>query len=403
MTKLLLLCAVTLCLCAIEIPVKHAQKRTFGTSVTLNSQIVQLSNAKQSIMSLVGGHIEKYYVKVGQSVTKGEKIVLIESIVISKMTAEYIANKKQLQAQEQNYRATKKLYEKGMTSMQELNAQSMQKNALLAKLNALASQLKTLEIDTKNLKEATANFILYAHNDGVVSEILQPVHSSIKEDTPIISVVKKQAFYLKSFLPLEYASKVRIGQKIVLQHNGRNIVSYVTQILPKVDSATQRIVLLSSIEEETQNLYINAYVAATLYFDATESYVAVEKSALSFFQNEWVVFMSTQNNHDEHNAHEDHDDHAGHDHDTHDEHEGHDHDTHEEHNEHEDHAEQGHDDHEGHSDEEVPYTLRVVTIIAEDENFVALKGIHEGEAYVSDKSYYVKSMLLKSSLGGHGH
>ncbi len=419
MIKILLLCAITLCLNAVEIPLKHAQKRTFGTSVTLNSQIIQLSNAKQSIMSLVSGHIEKYYVKAGDTVAKGEKIVLIESIVVSKMTAEYIANKKQLQAQEQNYRATKKLYDKGMTSMQELNAQSMQKNALLAKLNALASQLKTLEIDTKNLKEATANFVLYAHSDGIVSEILQPVHSSIKEDTPIISVVQKQAFYLKSFLPLEYASKVRIGQKIVLRHNGRNIVSHVTQILPKVDSTTQRIVLLSSIEEATQNLYINAYVAATLYFDATESYVAVEKSALSFFQNEWVIFMPTQDNHDEHAGHDHgtHNDHEGHDHDTHEEHnehedhaghdhKGHDHDTHEEHNEHEDHAEQGHDDHddhEGHSDEEVPYTLRVVKIIAEDEDFVALKGIHEGEAYVSDKSYYVKSMLLKSSLGGHGH
>ncbi len=412
MTKLLLLCAVTLCLGAVEIPVKHAQERTFGTSVTLNSQIVQLSNAKQSIMSLVGGHIEKYYVKVGQSVTKGEKIVLIESIVVSKMTAEYIATKKQLQAQEQNYRATKKLYDKGMTSMQELNAQSMQKNALLAKLNALASQLKTLEIDTKNLKEATANFILYAHSDGIVSEILQPVHSSIKEDTPIISVVQKQAFYLKSFLPLEYASKVRIGQKMVLNHNGRNIISHVTQILPKVDSATQRIVLLSSIEEATQNLYINAYVAATLYFDATESYVAVEKSALSFFQNEWVIFMPTQDNHEDHDTHEDHaahDEHEGHDHEGHEtqeeDHTGHDHDAHDEHagHDHEADEEQGHDEHEGHSDEEVPYTLRVVNIIAEDENFVALKGIQAGEAYVSDKSYYVKSMLLKSSLGGHGH
>ncbi len=400
MTKLFFLCAVTLCLYAVEIPIKHAEKRAFGTSVTLNSQIVQLSNAKQSIMSLVGGHIEHYYVKAGQRVAKGDKIVLIESIVVSKMTAEYIANKKQFQAQEQNYRATKKLYDKGMTSMQELNAQSMKKNALLARLNALASQLKTLEINTKNLSEATANFTLYAHSDGVVSEILQPVHSSIKEDTPIISLVKEQAFYLKSFLPLEYASKVHIGQKIVLRHNGRNIISHVTQILPKVDSATQRIVLLSNIEEATQNLYINAYVPATLYFNATKSYVAVEKSALSFFQNEWVVFMPTEASHDEHEeddhgTHDDHEDHSGHDHED---HTGHDHDT-----AHEEHTKNAHDDHEEHQDDAIPYTLRVVEIITEDESFVALKGLREGEAYVSDKSYYVKSMLLKSSLGGHGH
>ncbi len=173
---------------AMEIPTKHAVIRAFGKSVELNAQIIQLSNAKQSIMSLVSGHIEKYFVKVGQSVKDGEKIVLIESIMLSKMTADFISLKKQLNSQEKNYQASKSLYEKGMTSMQELNAQSIKRDEVLAKLTALKSQLNTLDINTDELKQASSNFILYAHSDGVVSEILQPLHSSIKEDTHIISV-----------------------------------------------------------------------------------------------------------------------------------------------------------------------------------------------------------------------
>jgi multidrug efflux pump subunit AcrA (membrane-fusion protein) len=389
MTKIFLLTSLlTLWLFGVEIPTKHAKMREFSKSIELNSQIVQLSNAKQSIMSLLSGHIAKYYVSVGQSVKKGQKIALIKSIVLSNMTANFISLKTQLDAQERNYQASKSLYEKGMTSMQELNQESIKRDEAEAKLNSLKSQLETLGVDTKSLKKASSNFVLFAHSEGVVSEIIQPLHSSIKEDTPIISVTKDQAFYLKSFLPLKYASKVKLGQKIVIDTDVSKIVSKVTQILPSVDETTQRIVLLSNIDTNTNRLFENAYTSATLYFDKTKAHVAVEKSALSFFNNEWVVFTPTYE--------EVHDEHEGHEHDHHD-HEGHEHEEH------------GHDKHEdehaghGHEEKEADYAVRVVNIVAQDEEFVALEGLELGERYVSDKSYYVKSQLLKSSLGGHGH
>ncbi|EQB40626.1 hypothetical protein M947_02125 [Sulfurimonas hongkongensis] len=374
MTKIFLLTSIlALTLFSVEIPTKSAKMREFSKSIELNSQIVQLSNAKQSIMSLVDGHIENYYVKVGQSVKAGQKIALIESIVLSDMTANFISLKTQLQTQEKNFQASKSLYEKGMTSMQELNQESIKRDEARAKLTSLKSQLNTLAIETDTLKVASSNYILYAHSEGVVSQILQPLHSSIKEETPIILVTKDQAFYLKSFLPLKYASKVKIGQKIVIDASDEKIVSKVTKILPEVDEKTQRVVLLSNIDSSLNKLYENAYTSARLYFDKTKKQVAVEKSALSFFNNEWVVFIS-----------------------KHDEHEAHDHDEHE--------HKKVHDDHHEHDDkDEAPYEVRVVNIVAQDEEFVAVEGVEIGERYVSDKSYYVKSQLLKSSLGGHGH
>jgi len=347
---------------ALEIAIEHAKLRAFGKKIELNAQIIQLSNASQSIMSVVGGRVEKYYVRTGEHVKRGQKIVLLQSIKLSKMTAEFLSLKKQFSAQELNFNASSELYEKGMTSMSALNAQSIKKDELSAKLTALNSQLSTLGINTQTLAKASSNFILYAHSDGIVSAILQPLHTSLQDDTPIISLVKNEVYYLKSFLPLKYASRVKIGQKIVLKDGEKNIVSHITQVLPTIDVNTQRIVLLSSIDEKTSNLYINAYAKATLYFEASSKYVSIPKSALSFFNNEWVVFMAKEEHEDEH------------------------------------------DEHDGHEEEEeLPYEARVVKIIESDEKYVGVKGIEVGEEYVSDKPYYVKSMMLKSSLGGHGH
>ena len=359
MNKILLPLTAFICtaLLAVEIPTEHVTMHSFSESKKINAKVIQLSNAQEAITSVVAGHLEKYFVKPAQVVKKGQKIALIESIVISKMTAEYLSLKKQLAASKKNYEALKKLYEKGMTSMSELNNESIKKSAIAAQLNALESQLLTLGIDTKNLTQATPNYTLYSHSGGKISALLKPLHSSVSENDPIVNIAKEQAYYIKSYLPIEYATKAKLGDKIVVEYADKKIPTHITQIMPKVDEDTQRVVALSSVDEKVDNLFINTYVEATLYFGDKLQYPAVKKSALSFFNNEWVVFVP--NEEEEHHEKEEH--------------------------------------------HEAPYTLAVVNIVAEDENFVAIEGLELGEEYVSDKSYYVKSMILKSSLGEHGH
>lgn len=391
MTKLLLT-TLTLAasLLATQVPTQKVELHKFNKSVALNAQVIQLSNAQQSITSLVAGHLEKYYVKPAQKVKEGQKVALIESIVVSKMSADFLALKKQLNAADKNYNATKNLYEKGMTSMQALNNQEIKRSKINAQLTALELQLDTLGIDASSLKVATANFILRAHSAGVVSALLKPLHSSVNVSDSVISIVKNQAYYVKSFLPLEYATKVSIGDKIVVNYGGKDIVTHITQILPKVDEITQRVVVLSSVDEKVESLFLNTYLKSTVYFGDALSHTAVKKTALSFFNNEWVIFVPKME--EEH-----HEEEAGHDEHSEEKHEESGHDEN---------AEEDHDDHEEgehHEEHEAPYTLAVVKIIAQDDDYVAVEGLKVGEEYVSDKAYYVKSMILKGSLGGHGH
>jgi len=403
-------------LLGVDIPTQHTKLHSFGKSIELNSKIIQLSNAKQAVTSLVSGRLEKYYVKVGENVKVGQKIALIESITISKMTAEYISLKKQYISLNKNYDADKRLYDKGLISMHELNNLNIKKSSMNSKIVTLESQLKTLGIDTKKLKKATANFILYSHSSGRISKLQKSLHTVIKEDESLISIVKNHAFYIESYLPLEYGNVVKIGQKLTIEYNNKTIVTYITQILPELDTKTQRVVVLSSIDDKVNNLFINTYVASKLYFKPKNKYVAIKKSALSFFNNEWVVFIPTkEDKHDEHSAHNRFDDELSDDLDSehnHDEDEEHDHkkdEKHEEkgHDEHDHEEESGHEEEEGehdeHNEEQLPYEVRVVEIITQNDKYVAVRGIELGEEYVSDKSYYVKSMMLKSSLGGHGH
>jgi multidrug resistance efflux pump len=381
----LLLLSISL-LAAKEIPIKTVQMHHFKHEITLNAKVVQLSNAKQAVMAQVSGHIENYFVKPNQQIKKGDKIALLRSTTLSELTAEYLSIKKQYHKLSTTYRNNQTLYHKGLISAQDLSSFSIQKDAMHARLLTLESKLQTLGIDTNKLQQASSDYILYAHSDGRVSTLLQPLHAVVDKEEQIISIIQEQAFYIESYLPLKYIKQVKIGDKIIVKSAGELIETKVSQILPKVDEKSQRAVILSKVEQKTDALFIGSYVTSLLYSGEGEALASVTISALSFFNNEWVVFVPKEEHHDR----DDDDDHTK----QHEDEE----DNHKEEGEH--HAHHGDDTHE---EEEVPYEVKVVEIVKKDAYFVAIKGLEVGERYVSDKSYFVKSMLLKSSLGGHGH
>ena len=60
---------------------------------------------------------------------------------------------------------------------------------------------------------------------------------------------------------------------------------------------------------------------------------------------------------------------------------------------------QGHEEH----GEEPAYVPTVVKILAVNGDEVGVAGLNAGQEYVSKGVYFVKSLLLKSELGEHGH
>ena len=396
---------------ALDVPIDEVEKQVFKETITVNSKIVQLSSAKENIMARLGGQVMKYLVKQGQSVKRGQAIALIESLELSKLSSELKLLRKQLVIHNKNYKILKSLFNKGLESMEKVNREERERDETASKIESIKSQLSMLGVSSKGAIKSS--YTVYAQGSGKVSQVLVPTNSVVDANTPLVSIVKGgSSFLVKSYVPMNYVSDVKVGQEGKLVYGGKNYKMHISQILPELDEQTQQMVVLSSLDEPVTNLFVNSYIDSKLSIGEPKSYLAVKKSALSFFNNEWVVFVPEH--HDEHgDGHNEHNDEktrrgrAMSLPDAHDEHE------HEKHNNDEtrrghasvltranDEKEHGHGEHE---EEEVPYDIKVVKILKQNEAWVAIEGLSEHEDYVSDKSYYIKSLLLKSSLGGHGH
>ncbi len=343
MTKYILLIIIPFFAFADSITIAKAMKKPLGKIIQTNAQIIQLSNQQQKIVSRLSGHVEKYFVTTGDKVKKGDKIALIESIALSEMTADFISLKAQAKASKVQLSTTKKLYQKGLASKNELNKKVIALQEILAKQNTLSSQLHSLGVRVKVLQKATDKFILYAHADGVVGEILVPLHANVSAQTPLMSIVSREGYYAVAYLSMEDAMDVTSKISGFVNIEKKSYEAGFVQLMPTIDEETQRAKLLFTIKNPPKNMLLNAFVQMQISLEPKREAVMVKKSALSLFSGEWVVFMPVR-------------------------------------------------------DEKVSFVPHAVKIIDYFGDEVALKGIKEGSSYVSKGIYYVKSMLLKSVL-----
>ena len=404
MTKYLLLLLPLLGFSS-AIKVEHATLKPLGSMVHTNAQITQLSSQKQEIVSRLSGHLEAYYVTPGQHVKEGDKVVLIESIELSKMTAEYLALIKQLQAAENQKNTAMTLHKKGLASQNDVSNAIIALENIRSKQSALTSQLHSLGISPDRLTAPTDQFILTAHADGVVGTILAPLHSNVNAQTALLTLVNQEGYYAVAYLGVNDAMKINKQTKGWLGIAGKEYASSFVQLLPNIDPETQRAKVLFSINNSPSNLLLGAFAQMDISLAPYTNAIMVKKTALSLFKGEWVVFVEKEHEEAGH-----HDEKADHDHDgekaEHDEHDHEAHDTDKGHDEHASHDDddEGHEEHGEHEEhEEAPYAAKVVEIIAYAGDYVAIKGLKVDEEYVSDGVYFVKSMILKSSLGEHGH
>ena len=356
---------------ALDVPIDEVEKRTFKESITTNSQVVQLSSAKSTLMARLGGKIVHYNIKEGDTIKKGQTIATVESLELSSQLAELKGLKIELSITNKNYKMVKKLYNIGVESKQNLNIQEEERTKIISQIDIIKSRLSMVK------GRKGDRYKIYAQSSGRVEKILAPLNSVVDANEPLLSIVKgKESFLIKSFIPLKYATKIRVGQKGSIVYGEEEYKMQIAQILPTIDQQTQKITVLSILDKPVHNLFVNTFLDSKLFFGEGKSYLTVKKSALSFFNNEWVVFVP------EHHEGEEH------------------HDEHKE----DSHEEKEQDEHHGHEEEEeVPYDIKVVKILKENSKWVAIEGLEEHQDYVSDRSYYIKSLLLKSSLGGHGH
>ncbi|WP_281950925.1 efflux RND transporter periplasmic adaptor subunit [Nitrosophilus kaiyonis] len=348
---------------------EKVKKIDFGKIYKTSAKVEVFKNQTQNIVAQIPGHIEKYFVKEGDSVKKGEKIAKVKSFYITELSSNYLKLKKEIEVLEKRLKNAKELYKKGLITLNDLNNIKIKLQSLNSKLSSIKLKLKILGI--KDIKKPIEYFYITSHADGVIQKILTPLHSNIESSTPVVKIVNQKNYYAIAYLNVDDALKLN-NVKAFFKLSDFIYDTEFIKVMPQVDSETFQAKLLFHIKPSNKPLLIGAFGDMVIESSPYKKALAVKKSALTMLNGDFVVFVPKEG--EEHKKEN----------------------VEHKHNEHEEEGEE-------HEHEELNFEPRVVKVVEFLKDFAVVEGLEENQEYIDKDVYFYKSRLLKNSLGEHGH
>lgn len=361
MIRVLLILFSIIALNANEFSISKVKKLYLNKSFVVNAKVIQSSTQKEDISSYFSGKIVDYFIKEGEYVKKGQKLALVESV-------EFFEQNKRLAKLESRYKVAKALYEDGKKLY---NIGTLSK----VELQKLSLELKLLTEDIDNLKKrvdmvervSKNRFFIKSNKEAYLSKVYLPKNKLFDKNSILFSLSSKK-LSLEAYLPLKYQSTLNQIIKATTTIQNHTYQLKLSKILPQLDSKTKQIVAIFEFIGDNHTLFLGSFVDLKLFLKTKKSYNTVKKSAITFLGGEWVVFIPK--------------------------------DIQEHHQDDIDIDEEKDDEH--HHDE-LEFDFKVIKILDRNSEVVAIEGLKENESYIDNDTHHIKSLLLKSSIGGHGH
>ncbi len=155
--------------------------------------------------------------------------------------------------------------------------------AYQANLNALAAGVKSSEAQLNQAQSRKEDMVLKSSIDGIVTARNADPGSIASVGQPILTIQSLDWLYIKSSLPIEYSSKVRVGQTIRIRFDGfpdRTWDGKISQINPAADSQTRQFSFQIRLENPGQMIRPGMYAQIAVPVEKIQVQVAVPKTAI---------------------------------------------------------------------------------------------------------------------------
>lgn len=340
------------------IVIKEAGPGRLSSELSMPGEVVFNEDKVVHIVPRVSGIVRKVNKSVGDSVSAGEIMAVIDSRELADTKAEYLAAIARETLAVSQFNREKTLYDKKVSSEQDfLDAQEALANASI-ELRAAKQKLLALGCTDDDLtdlcveQEATiTRYEIKAPFDGIVTAKHVSIGESIDSDAEIFTVADLSSVWVNLTVYMKDLAFVHKGQSVNLKsdHGGVQIQGMLNMITPFVDeatrSATARIIVDNADGHWRPGTFVNGFVR----LDEKEVPLVVPLKAIQVIEGRNVVFI---------------------------EHEG--------------------------AFEMVPVQLGQ----SDREHVEIVAGLQAGDAYVAEGAFGLKATVVTSNLdthAGHGH
>jgi len=194
----------------------------------------------------VEGQITKIYVKSGDRVKTGDRLLEIDPLkqeaTLKSQDAARAAQEATVQLAKVSFERTKNLYAAGVVSKQDYDTAKSTFDSAVAQLNSLEEQVKQQQVQLHYYEVS-------APTDGIVGDIPVRVGDSVTVSTLLTTVDEPGALEAYIYVPADRARALKMGLPVrLLDENGKVLTdTHITFISPQVDPGTQTVLAKAEV------------------------------------------------------------------------------------------------------------------------------------------------------------
>ncbi|HXW04084.1 MAG TPA: efflux RND transporter periplasmic adaptor subunit [Vicinamibacterales bacterium] len=301
MSALLILAALAGGCAGGDAPVQGAQglPPTAVGLVTLESrEIPETSEFIATLESLrsttvrpeVDGVVTRVFVKSGERVAAGRPLVQIDARKQQATVTSTEASRAGTQADVQYWRQQVKrlaaLVDAGAISRQEFEQAQNTLRTAEARLAALEAQVREGRVELQYYR-------VTAPQAGIVGDIPIRVGDRITTSTTITTIDQQQALEANIRVPLDRSPDLRLGLPVELLDSEGGVVATnpITFVAPRVDEATQTVLVKSALHEEPPSIRVQQFIRSRIVW-RTRQGVTIPVTAVSRISGQYFCFVA---------------------------------------------------------------------------------------------------------------
>lgn len=240
----------------------------------------------------VEGIIRRIFVKAGDRVEAGQPLLQIDSekqeAMVASLESTSAAREADLEYAHHRLERLRSLFEAGVVSEQDLElAETAQKTAE-AQLRAVNAQIQENRVELQYYR-------LTAPTAGMVGDLEVREGDRITESTVVTTIDQPEGMEAYISVPLEEAPRLRIGLPVeLLDRQGEVLASNnVTFISPRVDDATQTVLVKSLLLHKPEDMRVLQYVRARIVW-SKDARIAVPVMSVLRLSGQRFVFTAEE-------------------------------------------------------------------------------------------------------------
>jgi len=274
--------------------------RLLDPHVTCNGRAEFQQNRFAFVRPRVEGVVTEVRVDVGDSVTQGEVMAVVDSAELGEAKADFLAALALLDLAQQNYDRLKRLADKRIVAGKVMiEAETRLREAQIS-VNRARQRLLNLRISDGEIdrfaREGDISSLLpiTAPRDGVVVRRSVAVGEAVVPTSELFAVADLTTMWVYLDLYEQDSRLVRVGQPVRFRVDSLPGLSFdgeVTWVSPEVNPQTRTIRVRAEVQNRDGLLRAGMYGVGVIQTDAPSQALVVPKTAVQWHERQPVVFV----------------------------------------------------------------------------------------------------------------